>query len=81
MMGWLEKKEKQTLLPAQIHDEMLYDMVPEEEAELDHAVWDYGTQKIREYWDWIIVPLTIEKSLSAVDGSWSEMTDCGILEG
>ena len=38
------------------------------------------TQKIRENWKWIIVPLGIEKSISEVDGNWSEMKEIGLLE-
>lgn len=64
----------------QIHDSGMLSVVPQEEAILDHLVWDWGTQKIREHWDWICVPLTIEKSVSAIDGDWSQMKDVGKLK-
>ena len=53
----------------------------DDEKELDYLVWYYGTQKIREYWDWIIVPLKIEKERTEIDSSWAEMQDMGYLEG
>ena len=43
-------------------------------------MWYEGTQKIREDWDWIIVPLQIEKSFSEIDGNWANMTEAGLLD-
>jgi hypothetical protein len=70
-----------TYLIGQIHDSMLPDYSDDEEKELDYAIWNYGTQKIREYWDWIIIPLSIDKSRSGINGSWAEMESCGLLDG
>jgi len=77
----LEKLKMDTKLIGQIHDATVPDILPEEEEEFDYLIWLYGTQKIREYWDWLIVPLGIEKSISKVDGNWSEMEEVGILTG
>ena len=76
----IEKRKMKSRLIYEIHDALVADVVPEEEAELDRLVWDYGTQKIRAHWPWIIVPLTIEKERSAVDGSWAVMEGCGVLK-
>jgi len=62
-----------------IHDALVVDMHPEDEAEIDRLVWEYGTQKVREKWPWIITPLIIESERSAVNGSWAEMENCGEL--
>jgi hypothetical protein len=57
------------------------DVHPSEEDMIDKYVWLYGTQKIREYYDWLIVPIVLEKERSEIDGSWAEMTSCGVLGG
>lgn len=79
--NYLEKNSMNTKLIGQIHDAIIPDIDPAEEKELDRVIWLYGTQKIREYWPQIIVPLGIEKSISEVDGAWSKMTEIGILSG
>ena len=35
----------------------------------------YVEEKIREHWDWIIVPLKVEKESSEIDGSWDSMKE------
>lgn len=62
-----------------IHDAMVLDMHPDDEAEIDRLVWEYGTQRVRQHWPWIITPLVIEAERSKVDGSWAEMENCGEL--
>ncbi len=64
----------------QIHDAAVGSIHPDEETHVDQLIWFWGTQKIREYWEWIVVPLRIEKSQSEIDGNWAEMSDCGVLE-
>lgn len=64
----------------QIHDSIVADVHPDDEKLFDRLVYDYGTKKVREFWPWIIVPLTVEKERSAVDGSWAEMESCGTLK-
>lgn len=75
----LEKQNMRSMFLGQIHDAAIPSVHPEEESEFDRLMKVYGTEKIREYWPWIIVPLSIEKSKSEVDGNWSRMTDCGLL--
>jgi DNA polymerase I-like protein with 3'-5' exonuclease and polymerase domains len=76
MRGW-----DRSALIGQIHDASIGDICPDDEAEVDHWMWDYGTQKIREHWPWIIVPLVIEKDSSEINGSWAEMTAEGAVHG
>lgn len=81
MDSLIVKNEMKSSLIGQIHDSSLGNIYPEEEEEYDQLMWKYGTQKIREHWDWIIVPLSIEKKRSKIDGSWAEMEECGLLRG
>lgn len=65
----------------EIHDSCVCDIHPSEQDLVDYWYWDYGTQKVRERFDWIIVPLVVEKEHSEIDGSWAEMGEAGILRG
>lgn len=60
----------------QIHDALVCDVNPADEQLLDNLVQDWGTQRVRKHWPWLIVPLTIEKERSEVDGSWAKMGGC-----
>lgn len=77
----IRKKYSSSFIIGQIHDAMVGDVNPEDEAEIDRLVWEWGTQKIRKHWNWIIVPLSIEKERSEVNGNWAEMEGCGYLKG
>ena len=63
----------------QIHDALVVDMHPDDVPEIDRLIWYYGTQKIREVFPWILVPLDIDKDFSEVDGTWSHMNKGGTL--
>lgn len=76
----IKKRKMETTLIGQIHDSTVVSVHPEEEEMFDHFIWLYGTQKIREHWDWLIVPLGIEKSISKIDGSWSDVEEIGLLK-
>ncbi len=76
----MERLEMESMKMGEIHDSSVDSIHPDEEAEVDRMMWDHVTNKIREYWDWIIVPLSIEKARSEVDGNWASMEDCGILK-
>lgn len=64
----------------QIHDDIVGDVHPDDENEFDRLINLWGTKKIREHWDWIIVPLKIEKERSEIDGSWDSMEECEMEE-
>jgi len=57
-------------LIAQIHDELLWDLDPDEEEEIWKETKYIMTEKIREENDWIIVPLKIDIETTEVDCSW-----------
>ena len=75
----IEEKKLKTKLIGQIHDSKIPSVEPDEERYIDKIVWYYGTQEIRNEWDWIIVPLEIEKSGAEIDRPWSEMQELGLL--
>lgn len=77
---YIKKHGLKSKIIGEIHDSLIVDMVPGEEEKIDYIVWWYGTQKIREVWKWIIVPLVIEKSSSEIDGDWSKMGNEEILD-
>ncbi|MDD5650440.1 MAG: DNA polymerase [Candidatus Nanoarchaeia archaeon] len=81
LLEQIKKRRMQTIIDGQIHDSIYPDFPPEEEEELDYLIWYYGTQKIREYWDWLIVPLQIEKGVSDINGNWANMSKGVILNG
>jgi len=59
----------------QIHDAIVADIHPEDEETASAIIEEWGTRRIREEWDWINVPLVIEKEVSPVDGCWADMED------
>lgn len=80
IMDVLRKNRMETLCCGQIHDSMFFDVVPDEEEELDRIVYQYGVEEVSNYWDWITIPPVIEKEASEVDGNWAHMIDCGYLK-
>jgi len=73
-------KVTRTRLVSEIHDQIISDTHPEDEDLMDHLVWKWSTQKVREHWDWITVPLILEKATAGINRPWSELTDIGFLD-
>lgn len=59
-----------TDLFGQIHDEILFDLDPNEERKVMAITEKVMCHKIREHFDWIIVPLVIEPEVTPVDAAW-----------
>lgn len=57
----------------QIHDSIIFDIVPDELVAIHCMVQQIMCDEIRKEWEWIIVPLQIETMISEVDGNWFEM--------
>jgi DNA polymerase I-like protein with 3'-5' exonuclease and polymerase domains len=68
----LDKSCEKSYIIGQIHDCIVMNIWPAEEALIDHWVYSFGTQRVRKHWPWIIAPLVIEKEFGAVDAAWSE---------
>lgn len=77
----LKKRNMKSRLIFQIHDSMGILVAEEEREYVDHLVWLYATQKVREHWPWITVPLMIEHEQSELGGSWAKMESLGFLKG
>jgi len=70
----LAKKEGwKTKIIGQIHDSIVFDLWPSERDHVIKSLMDIGTKKIRERFDWIIVPLEIDVEIAPVDRSWYEL--------
>ena len=63
-------KKTKTKAVGQIHDEVIEDIYPDEEEEVLEVTQDIMCNKIREHWDWIIVPLDVESEFTEIDGNW-----------
>jgi uracil-DNA glycosylase family 4 len=59
----------------QIHDEMICNLHPPEYKYVRRTLDYVGTQKIREDYDWINVPLTLEFEMCSVDSPWYYKTE------
>jgi len=66
----LQEKKFDTLIIGQVHDSIVLDLVPDEFDELWPLVKEIMTQRIREEWPWIIVPLEVEGEITEIDGDW-----------
>lgn len=74
----IEKRELITKTIGQIHDSIINDLYPPEEEEIIYLINDIGTKRIREEFDWIIVPLKIDHEITEIDRSWYEKRDYNI---
>jgi len=70
IQGIAKKENWQTNLVGQIHDSILFDLVPEEEKYVAKIVEEVMCRRLREACDWIIVPMEVEFEVTPVDGSW-----------
>lgn len=76
----IEKEGLKSRFLGQIHDAAVSNEYPEEEEIIDKWFIEYGLNKVKEHWPWIIVPLKIEKERSEINGDWANMTDMGELK-
>lgn len=66
----MRKNKWDTKLVGQVHDSILFDVNPDEWETIKKEVQNTMTTRLREAWDWIILPLEIEMEEYSVDGSW-----------
>ena len=81
MVDWLEKEKYETKVIGQIHDEMTFDALDSELMGVLKKTKKVMCHDIREYWDFINVPLDIEAKFSGIDDSWYYKTKVEIPEG
>jgi len=65
---------------ANIHDALVIDAHPDEVDTIIRTVIDYGTNRVREAWPWITMPLRMEAEVSEIDGSWAKMKPYHLTE-
>lgn len=70
--------ETKSFAMGQIHDSMILSVHPQEEQLLMDIV-QAALEHIRNEWQWIIVPLTIEYEKAPVDGNWTELKEAGAI--
>lgn len=66
----LRKRKMKSRVAGQIHDSIIGDVRVEELDEYLAIIHQVTTIDIREYWDWIIVPLSVEVELAPPTGTW-----------
>jgi len=64
------KRYFRSRLIVQIHDELVWNIHPEEEIEVVDAMCEYMENKVRERYDFLIVPLKSEIEMTGIDQSW-----------
>lgn len=69
----IKKNFEQSIIIGQIHDAIVGDIYSNDEAEIDNIIKLYGTEKVREHWNWIILPLRLEKESTEINGTWDTM--------
>jgi DNA polymerase len=68
------RKEEQwkTKMPAQIHDSIIFDMLPSEEEHILEVVKKVTTKDLVEAHPWINVPMEVEIEMAPIGKSWYE---------
>ena len=72
---WKSKSQWQSKIVGQIHDELTTDEHDSEFAINQQEVVNIMENKVREEWDWIIIPLSTETKASPVNGNWFEQKE------
>ena len=60
----------QSLIVGQVHDSILCDVPKDEVSEVLSLIREVMTERVRDHWSWIIVPMTVEAEAS--DKNWYE---------
>lgn len=68
---YLIKNKMKSMIIGQIHDSVIFDIVPDEIEELKTVIKDICMIKVKEHFEWIIVPLEIEAEITETDQSWN----------
>lgn len=69
---FIKENNYKSKIVGQIHDSMIFDMVPEERDIILKEALHIMTEKIKEHWPWIIVPLEADIECTPIDSSWYE---------
>ena len=66
----LAERKMESKVIAQIHDNGILDCPPDECGEVQALCTEIATQRIKQEFPWLIVPLSIEWETTVADGSW-----------
>ena len=66
----MQRRKYKSKLIAQIHDEIMTDLNPEEEGELSVLTRRVMCNDLANRFDWLIVPMKTETEITGVDESW-----------
>jgi len=61
-----------TKIIGQIHDSIVFDLVPEEQERVLKVVKEIMCERIREEHPFLLVPLEVESEITKINGSWNE---------
>jgi DNA polymerase-1 len=69
----MKKRKMRSVLIGQIHDSILGDIHKDEVEEYVTLLKEITTKRVREHWDWLILPLEMGISKSSINGNWYQM--------
>jgi DNA polymerase I-like protein with 3'-5' exonuclease and polymerase domains len=69
--NYIERFTLDSRLIGQVHNSMLFDILPDELPLILKKVYEVTTIDLPKAWPWIIVPLAIEAELAPVNASWA----------
>lgn len=68
----IKKAGMKALVVGQIHDSIVSDVPDEEVDDYLALAQDIMTNRLKEAWEWICVPLEIEAEVTPIEGNWFE---------
>jgi DNA polymerase-1 len=72
----LERRNMDSFLLGQIHDEIDGDMNPQEREDVTEICLDVMTKRLPSEWaDILVIPLKVDIEFSEIDGSWDDMKE------
>jgi len=66
----IAKRKWKTRIIAEIHDDIMFDLVPEEQEEVIATCKKIMVDDIGKEFDWLIVPLEVVFSITPINGTW-----------
>ncbi|MCP4763009.1 MAG: hypothetical protein GY870_14620, partial [archaeon] len=71
----IKDNNMKTKIIGQIHDSIVFDVVPEEILVLKPVIRKIMCEDTRKQFPFIKVPLNIDAEVSSIDGNWAEMKE------
>jgi DNA polymerase I-like protein with 3'-5' exonuclease and polymerase domains len=68
-----KEEEWRTVIPAEIHDSMVFDFAPKEVDHIIKTVKHIAEVETRKHFEWINIPVKIEAELAPVGASWYDI--------